>query len=112
MIALAIATSLIVQTYGGSMSVVEGLSDQACAEASCVALRGQTCEEADASDKARAARWEQQQEEWKKLNPKKAAACDTVERSGSWLYGCRWDEGLAMSSDLDLGKPKLARCVK
>lgn len=45
MIALAIAATLIVQTYDGRVQVNSGLSDNACQEAACVARDGMTCEE-------------------------------------------------------------------
>ncbi len=76
MIALAIAAVLIARTYAGNISVQEGLSDHACAEAASVAQYGVTLEEEAAREAAAAAERAKRLAEGAAKDPKEKAQCE------------------------------------
>lgn len=119
MIGLVIAAVLIVRTYGGGVSVQEGLSDHACAEAASVAQTGRTIEaEAEFQSLVTAER-AKRESEWAAKNPKEKAQCEARNKrnqeKGLITWGCMPLEATASSGFLMQMNPsdiRSATCAK
>lgn len=79
---LAILTTLIIVTYGGDVKVTEGLSDEACRQASCVAEHGVSCEEQKAREAEEMRRYDEasriedeRHRAWAMTHPAEMAQC-------------------------------------
>ncbi len=118
----AILVALIVVTNEGKTSVVENLSNHACAEALCILTDSLSCEDRDARD-ARRLKWQREADEtWAKAHPKEVAACEARQRralvnnhSTAVKLICRAQPPRAESGGWffeDQTAPKIARCVK
>lgn len=79
------ADTLVSQSYGGTMSVIQNLSAHECAEAQCVAKYGLSCEDNDAREKAQREEGEREQQAWVTAHPKQVAECKA--RQGAAMKG-------------------------
>lgn len=123
MIAQLIAMALITKTYGGTMSVVQNLSEHDCAEARSVALYGESVEDKELYEKRLADAQAQAQKAWETAHPKQAAQCRAASPNGSsggispgagWYFGpgCGPRYFGSVGEVIDSSHIETAQCVK
>ncbi len=111
---LALLATLIIQSGASpNATVIDGLSEKACLEASGAINRRLSAQEAADAD-ARASEQEARSKaEWARRNPRLAQQCEEDAKRGVWSSACdyRGSNAIVVGS-YEMGPRTYARCVK